>query len=95
MTLPSRIIKYRLDPVSRQTIDVPAGSFVSHIHEQDGAATIWMIRPAGLLLLHTWQVTCVNTGQPIPDDAGRYLGTAHIHDGRTVVHVFIQEPQSC
>jgi len=24
---------------------------------------------------------------------GRYIGTAHLHGGRTVVHVFIQEEQ--
>ena len=88
----SRIIKYRLDPVRRQTIEVPAGSFVSHVHEQDGAATLWLIRPAGMLLLHKWQVTCLSTGDSIPDDAGRHVGTAHIHGGRTVVHVFIKEP---
>lgn len=87
----SRIIKYRLDPVRRQTIEVPAGSFVSHVHEQDGHATIWLIRPAGMLLLHKWQVTCLSTGESIPDDAGRYAGTAHIHGGRTVVHVFVKE----
>ena len=88
----ARIIKYRLDPVRRQTIEVPAGAFVSHVHEQDGAATLWLIRPAGMLLLHKWQVTCLSTGDSIPDDAGRYVGTAHIHDGRTVVHVFVKEP---
>ena len=87
----SRIIKYRLDAQRVQTIDVPAGSFVSHVHEQDAAATIWMTRPAGLLLYHKWTVTCLSTGEPVPDDAGRYVGTAHIHGGRTVVHVFIKE----
>ena len=88
----SRIIKYRLDPVRRQTIEVPASAFVSHVHEQDGAATLWLIRPSGMLLLHKWQVTCLSTGDSIPDDAGRYVGTAHIHGGRTVVHVFVKEP---
>ncbi len=87
----NRILKYRLDPVKRQTIDLPAGSHISHVHEQDGAVCLWVIRPAGLLLTHERQVTCLSTGEPVPADAGRYIGTAHVHGGRTVVHVFLQE----
>lgn len=88
----SRIIKYPLDPVKRQTIEVPAGALVTHVREQHDRATLWMIRPAGLHLLHKWQVTCLSTGEPIPDDAGDYAGTVHVHDGRTIVHVFIRKP---
>jgi len=88
-----RILKYRLAAQRRQTIDLPVGSFISHVNEQDGAVCIWVIRPAGLLLTHEHQITCLSTGKPVPDDAGRYIGTAHLHGGRTVVHVFIQEEQ--
>ncbi len=87
----SRILKYQLAAQQVQTIDLPAGAFISHVHEQDGFACIWVIRPAGLLLTHERQVTCLSTGEPVPDDAGTYIGTAHVHRGRTVVHVFIQE----
>lgn len=86
-----RILKYTLTHQRRQTIDLPAGSFVSHVHDQDGLVCLWVIRPAGLLLTHKRQVTCLSTSKPVPDDAGRYIGTAHVHGGRTVVHVFLQE----
>ncbi len=85
----SRIIKYPLDVQRRQIIEVPAGSFVAHVREQHDRATLWLIRPAGMLLLHKWQVTCLSTGESIPDDVGDYAGTAHIHNGQTIVHVFI------
>jgi hypothetical protein len=90
----SRILKYALDATRKQTLEVPAGSFVTHVREQHGVACIWVIRPAGFLLLHKWQVTCLSTGDSIPPLAGDYAGTAHLHDGRTVVHVFInKEPK--
>lgn len=85
----ARIIKYRLDPVKQQTIEVPEGSEPIHVHEQEGAACIWFMRPAGTRLLETRTVVCLSTGEPIPPTAGDYIGTAHIHEGRTVVHVFI------
>lgn len=90
----SRILKHALDATRRQIIEVPAGSVVTHVREQHGLATIWFIRPAGMLLLHKWQVTCLNTGESIPPLSGDYAGTAHLHDGRTIVHVFInKEPK--
>lgn len=85
----ARILKYRLDPVKRQTIEVPEGSEPIHVHEQDGHACIWFMRPAGSRLLEPRTVVCLSTGEPIPDPTSRYIGTAHIHEGRTVVHVFI------
>jgi len=84
-----RIIKYRLDPVKRQTIEVPEGSQVVDVHEQEGHACIWFMRPAGMRMLQQRPVVCLSTGEPIPPTAGDYIGTAHIHEGRTVVHVFI------
>jgi hypothetical protein len=96
MNMSSRILKYPLDVQRRQIIEVPAGSFVTHVREQFDVVCIWTIRPAGMLLLHKWQVTCLSTGDSIPEDAGDYAGTAHIHDGRTIVHVFInKEPKQC
>lgn len=86
-----RILKYRLDPVKHQVIEVPEGSEAIHVHEQEGAACIWFMRPPGTRLLEPRTVVCLSTGEPIPSPVkdSDYIGTAHIHEGRTVVHVFI------
>lgn len=86
-----RIIKYRLDPVKVQMIEVPEGAKPIHVHAQDGHVCIWFLRPDGMRILTARTVTCLSTGEPIPSPVrdSDYIGTAHIHEGRTVVHVFI------
>lgn len=84
-----RIIKYRLDPVKCQTIEVPEGSEAICVHEQDGYACVWFMRPPGTRLLEPRTVVCLSTGEPLEPSTYKYIGTAHIHKGRTVVHVFI------
>lgn len=85
----ARIIKYRLDPVKVQAIEVPEGAEPIEVHEQDGHACVWFLRPAGMLQLVARAVTCRSTGEEIEPRDGTYIGTAHLHEGRTVVHVFI------
>jgi len=85
----ARIIKYRLDPIKTQVIEVPEGAKPIHIHAQNDHACIWFMRPAGTRLLQARAVTCRSTGDEIHPRDGKYIGTAHIHEGRTVVHVFI------
>lgn len=85
----ARIIKYRLDPVKVQVIEVPEGAEPIEVHEQEGCACIWFMRPAGTRLLQAHAVTCRSSGEELSPRDGTYIGTAHIHEGRTVVHVFI------
>lgn len=86
----SRILKYPLDPVRTQMLMMPHGSRMLHAHEQSHVVCVWALCPDTPPLFPR-KVTCLSTGVPIPDDAGTYLGTAHLHGGSTVVHVFIEE----
>lgn len=85
-----RILKYYLRVERQQQLVVPFDAQVIEVHEQQGFVALWVLT-SGRKSTKTLDVTCVNTGEPIPDDAGDYIGTAHIHLGRTVVHVFAKE----
>lgn len=84
----NHILKFPLAQTHQQTIDLPADAQIVACQSQHGEVTLWAIcDPIQPRCSRT--VTCVSTGQAIPDDAGQYLGTCQFHDGRTVVHAFL------
>lgn len=85
-----RIMKYYLDRAIQTVLHVSPASKIIDVHAQDNMVCIWMIVPDKQRAPVVF--TCLSTGQDIPDDAGRYVGTAHLHSGRTVVHVFAGAP---
>lgn len=85
-----RIHKFYLAPARQTVLHVSPDAKVIHVHAQGDLVCVWLIVPDGKLAPVVF--TCLNTGQEIPDDAGRYVGTAHLHAGRTVVHVFAGAP---
>lgn len=80
----NRILKSPLARTHRQQIDLPAGAQIVPCQPQHGDVTLCIDQPRT-----PRTVTCVSSGQDLPDDAGQYLGTCQFHDGHTVVHTFI------
>ena len=67
------------------TIDMPYGATVLCVQTQGGRPCIWAeVDPAQPTESRTFVI--VGTGQPIPDDAGPYIGTWQ--SGPFVFHVF-------
>ena len=85
-----RIFKYYLDRDNQTVLHVSPAAQIIHVAPQDGLICVWMIVSDNQRAPVVF--TCLSTGQDIPDDAGRYIGTAHLHAGRTVVHVFAGHP---
>lgn len=85
-----RIHKFYLDAAATTVLHVSPAAQIIDVHAQANMVCIWMIVPDNQRAPVVF--TCVNTGQDIPDDAGRYIGTAHLHAGNTVVHVFAGAP---
>lgn len=82
------VLKFPLAKTHQQTIDLPADARIVACQPQHEEVTLWAIcDPIQPRCPRT--VTCVSTGQVIPDDAGQYVGTCQFHDGRTVVHAFL------
>ena len=82
------ILKYPLARTTRQVINLPANAQIVACQQQHGDVTFWALCDTDQPRLPR-TVTCVSTGQVIPDDAGQYVGTCLFHDGRTVVHAFL------
>jgi len=85
-----RIMKYYLDRAATSVLHVSPAAQIIDVHAQDGIICIWMIVPDNQRVPVVF--TCLSTGQDIEEDTGRYIGTAHLHAGRTVVHVFAGHP---
>lgn len=80
--------KYRLDPDI--TIEMPEGAEVLCVQTQNGQPTLWALVDSSNPLERRRFVGS-DTGHPIPDDSGKYVGTFQIDriKGRTLVfHVF-------
>lgn len=83
-----RILKYWLDKAPRTVLNIPADAAVCCVHEQNEHVSIWLLTANWRDVSRRVAFNCVSTGQDVP---GEYVGTAHIHGGNTVVHVFMEE----
>lgn len=83
-----RILKYWLDKAPRTVLSLPADAKVVCVSDQSERVAIWLLTDNWRDVSRRVAFNCVSTGQ---DSQGQYVGTAHIHNGRTVVHVFMEE----
>jgi hypothetical protein len=81
------VFKYTLDLTDDQIVQMPAGSTALHVKEQNGELCIWA-------LVDPDKPTCSRrffvhgTGHTLHPGALDYIGTAHLHNGGIVLHVF-------
>lgn len=74
------IWKWALDS-AEVTLDMPEGARLLDVQLQDGSPVLWA-------LVSRQGQKCSRTFNIVPDDAGRYIGTFQMADGRLVFHVF-------
>jgi hypothetical protein len=80
-----KICKYTMDQ-SIQTIALPVGSSIIKVDQQDNQVKMWALTPATEASeLRTFEV--IPTGCDVPVGFN-YLGTAILHGGSLVLHVF-------
>jgi len=85
-----RIWKYTFDTnQTNRTWDIPRGALILHVREQHGFPCIWMLVETDC---ETEQRTfaMTGTGTHIEFDTSKavYLGTAFMHNGMFVFHIF-------
>jgi hypothetical protein len=83
--------KYSLPPEPVAEIEMPASALVLHVAAQGhNDLCVWAhVEQDRRPCLRRFYL--VMTGEQVPDDAGRYLGTGHLRDGSFVVHVFAEQ----
>ena len=70
-----------------QIVEIPQGAEILCAREQNGNICMWYrCDPAAAKIEH--KVAIVGTGSWAPED-GRYIGTAFLHNGSLVFHVFV------
>lgn len=82
-----QIFKYELKPQHQHVITMPSGAQVLRAEAQHEIVVIWaLVDPVADLEVRYFST--YYTGAEMPDDPGTYVGTAQLHHGRTVIHVF-------
>lgn len=83
------IHKAVLQPADVQEIMVPEGAEMLSAGEQFNNICVWYrCNPAKPLQAR--KLAIVGTGHPVPDESGRFLGTAAMHGGEFMFHIFEQ-----
>lgn len=85
------IWKFKLEAKRRHVLLMPVGAQILHVHEQNDAVCLWALVDPMVLEQDARVIECNNTGTEIIDLPGCerfYLGTAHLHGGNYVIHVF-------
>ena len=81
------IWKAILKPTDVQQIMAPDGAEMLCAREQHEQICVWF-RCDPLARLEPRTLAIVGTGNPAPDEEGRYLGSASLHGGQLMFHVF-------
>jgi nitrite reductase/ring-hydroxylating ferredoxin subunit len=81
------VFKYALDLTDDQLVRMPTGAEVIHVNEQDGNLCIWVtVDPHAPMERRRFFVH--GTGHEVNCMASRHIGSAHLHGGKIVLHVF-------
>lgn len=83
------IWKATLQPADIQEIMVPFGAEMLCAREQFEHICVWYKCDPGNRLVPR-RIAIVGTGNPAPEDDGRYLGSASLQGGQLIFHVFEQ-----
>ena len=84
--------KFPIVVTDRQHVIMPSGARVLAVHPQHEQLCLWAVvdpdAPKTATLIHI-----AGTGHQLPDDIDqfRYAGTAHLHAGALVLHVFLRD----
>ena len=87
LTKPRTIWKAVLQPTDAQQIEVPAGAELLCAREQFEQICVWF-RCDPTAPKERRDIAIVGTGHAAPGNEGRYLGTASLHGGSLILHVF-------
>lgn len=89
MTARLTVWKYPLAMETQPTVEMPVGAEILHVGEQYGRLCLWaLVNTSAPVTRRRFLVA--GTGHDVPASAsrGRFIGTALMHDGGLVFHVW-------
>lgn len=84
------IWKFHLGP-NQKSIGLPRGSSILCVQVQNDQPYIWiLVDPSPMSEYEIYGLGIYATGEPMPDDPGRYVGTFQVNEGSGILvfHVF-------
>ncbi len=88
----TRILRYRLALADAVDVVLPKGAVVLSVGPpRDGADQLDMwaaVAEYPGLGQEARSFRLIGTGNPMPDDCGRFIGTVPLYNGRLIFHVF-------
>ena len=69
-------------------LDLPSGAFVLTCDEQRDTLVVWIVVDTAVKTTQKIRFHKLYTGQSFEKIPGRFVGTAVLFDGATIVHVF-------
>lgn len=82
-----KIWKFVLPVTDTPEISMPAGAEVLSAQVQFGSPVIWALLDPDVPE-KTRHFTLLGTGNPAPEDLGKFIGTLQLNDGTLVLHLF-------
>ena len=80
--------KWKLRFLDEQTLEVPRGSQILSVEEQQGGIVLYAAVTAEAIK-ETVQVYVYGTGHPMSRKPSRFIGTVKLHEGGLMFHVFV------
>lgn len=82
-----RIWKYTLSLTDTQTINMPHGAHLLAVQMQHGTPQLWALCDENSIY-EPRNIAIYGTGNPIPNEPGKYIDTFQMDVGALVFHVF-------
>jgi hypothetical protein len=86
-----RVFRYRLPITDHVVLEMPTGAEVLSVGPpRDGfdELDLWAVVDTSVVTEQDRRFRIVGTGNPMPDDCGRFIGTVPTHGGSLIWHVF-------
>lgn len=83
-----RIWKYPLAVIDCQFLNMPIGAQLLTVQMQNGKPCLWALVDETATETQRRGITIHGTGNPVPDDPGRYIATFQMMGGDLVFHAF-------
>lgn len=82
------IFKYPLGIADHQLISMPLGAVPLSVQVQAGQLCLWALVPKDSVARRGISIFICGTGHPVPNEAGKFLGTVQFQGGALILHVF-------
>lgn len=87
-----RVYKYKLGAVGITALVMPYGTQVLSVHSQDNEVMLWALLDDAGFAPEKRCFYAATTGQEMPDDGRKFIGTVLLEGGAFVTHIFEVAP---